>query len=103
MLSYEAASLITYPLRHAFSCSEGWIAGICSTIHLQNHPMDAAIALIAPLYLRPLTQSETEVFDSFIRQYQSYFDTNSKIEDNDPMLKNYIEQLGAISRKYYFV
>ena len=103
MLSYESANLLTVPLRHAFSCSEGWIAGICSTNHLKDHPMDAAIALIAPLYLRSLSKNENDFFNDFIREYRSYFDENNQIEDHDPMLENYIEQLDAIAHKYYFV
>lgn len=103
MLSYESANSLTFPLRHAFSCSEGWVAGICSTNHLKDHPIDAAIALITPLYLRSLSKKEDEFFHGFIREYQSYFDENNQIEDHDPMLKNYIDQLNVIAHKYYFV
>lgn len=67
--------------------------------------MDAAIALVAPLYINHnASQNELQEIEYFIDSYQVFFDAKANdedLEDYDGSIDDFIDGLNRIADTYY--
>lgn len=105
IISHSEAFRIEHIVRKAFGCDRHGVANIANADHLEVHPMDAAIALVAPLYINhTATPDELQEIEHFIDSYQVFFDAKSNdedIEDYDCSIDDFIDGLNRITDTYY--
>ena len=98
MINHDEAISLECIIRNVYNCDRFGVMGIANADHLERNPMDAAIVIFAPLYLK---QKEIEEINSFVDEYGCIFNFPNDYKYNKETVDNYIDGLRKLASKYY--
>lgn len=96
-LDHQDAINLEYIVRSVFDCGRGGVMNIANADQLERKPMNAAIAIFAPLYFE---NRVLEDLSDFMDRYNCIFDYDD-YEFNQETIDKYIYELKALVKKYY--
>ena len=96
-MDHQDAISLEYIVRNVFDCGPGGVMNVANADKLEIKPMNAAIAIFAPLYF---DNKVLEDVDNFIDRYSCIFDYDD-YELNQENIDNYIKELKTLVKKYY--
>lgn len=99
LLKHEDAMKIESLMRRVFRCEHYEVMGIISNDHIKWHPMDAVIAIFAPLFYQgKLSDVEKGNINNFADHYFAKFYDNDNYEYNETDISEFIYKLNELAR-----
>lgn len=97
-ISHGQAVSLEYIIRSAYNdCDRGGVVGLAEADFLENSPLSAAVAVLAPLSHRYSNDELEDVADF----WDNYRFELSHDEFDSELIERYIEDLRALVQKYY--
>lgn len=96
-ISHEQATALEFVLRHAYNCGRYGVVGLANADFLENSPLSAAVAVLAPLSLRYSAEDLNDVSEF----WDKYRFELSHDEFDDNLIDQCIEDLRKLVNKYY--
>lgn len=96
VISHSDAISLESIVREVFDCNRGGVMGVADADYLERFPLEAAIAIFAPLYK---DQKDIPEIDAFMDEYGSLFHYR-KDDVTVDTVKEYIDRLKVLVKNY---
>lgn len=98
VIEHDEAIALERVVRDVYKCDRGGVMNVAEADILEYDPMEAIIAVFAPLYLK---ESVIDDIDAFVDEYQSIFRYTDEYEYDALKIQEFIRRFRELVQKYY--